>query len=91
MPDEIVPFKIEPPKLLHRQSYYDHDLRWLQETSLYRQADGTYFLEQETTETNMEAPGVHFKNMPLPPKARVYFTPDMLASLLPHLVAIAEE
>ena len=82
-------FKREPPKLLHRQSHFDRDLRRMQQTSLYRDTceEGWYFIEQETVQTDMDEPGVKFR-LPLPPKARVHFNAETLGNLMPHLTAI---
>jgi len=82
-------FKREPPKLLHRQSHYDPELRRMQQTSLFQDTleEGWYYVEQETIATDTDEPGVHFK-LPLSPKSRVYFNAVTLGNLLPHLKAI---
>lgn len=93
MADELIDldrlFKREPPKLLHRQSHYDPDLRRMQQTSLYQDTfeEGWYFVEQETGQTDADEPGVKFK-LPLPPNSRIYFNAETLGNLLPYLTAI---
>ncbi len=82
-------FKCEPPKLLHRQSHHDPELRRMQQTSLFRDTSeaGWFYIEQETIQTDVDEPGVRFK-LPVPPKSRVYFNAVTLGNLMPHLKAI---